>query len=46
MPYKKKLHNSRPSGDIDMKLGPVTKLERWNKTTLKRIDDDVMSKKL
>ena len=27
-----------------MKLGPVTKLDRRNKKTSKKIDDDVMSK--
>ena len=26
-----------------MKLGPVTKLDKENKTTSKRFDDDVMS---
>ena len=28
-------HNSRTSDDIDMKLGPVTKLDKRNKTTSK-----------
>ena len=36
-------HNSRPSDDIDMKLRPVTKLYKRNKTTSKKFDDDVMS---
>ena len=27
-----------------MKLGPVTKLDKTNKTTSKKFDDDVMSK--
>ena len=27
-----------------MKLGPVTKLDKKNKTTSKKFDDDVMSK--
>ena len=36
-------HNSRTSDDIDMKLGPVTKLDKRNKTTSKKFDDDVMS---
>ena len=27
-----------------MKLGPVTKLDKGNKTTTKKIDNDVMSK--
>ena len=29
-----------------MKLGPVTKLDKRNKTTSKKFDDDVMSKKI
>ena len=37
-------HNSRTCNDIDMKLGPVTKLDKRNKTALKKIDDDVMQK--
>ena len=36
-------HNSRTSDDIDFKLGQVTKLDKRNKTTLKNLDDDVMS---
>ena len=36
-------HNSRTSNDIDMKLGPVTKLDKGNKITSKKFDDDVMS---
>ena len=28
-----------------MKLGPVTKIDKRNKTTSKKIDDDVMSEK-
>ena len=35
--------NSRTSDDIGMKLGPVTKIDKRNKTILKKIDDDVMS---
>ena len=35
-------HNSRSSNDIDSKLGPVTKLDKRNKTTSKKIDDEVM----
>ena len=30
-------HNSRASDDIDMKLGPVTKLDKRNKTTSRNI---------
>ena len=40
---KENCHNSRTSDDIDMKLGPVTKLDKRNKTTSKKFDDDVMS---
>ena len=36
-------HNSRTSDDNDMKLRPVTKIDKENKTLLKIIDDDVMS---
>ena len=36
-------HNSRTSDDIDMKLGPVAKLYKRNKTTSKKLDGDVMS---
>ena len=36
-------HNSRTSDDIDMKLGAVTKLDKKNKTVLKKINDDVIS---
>ena len=34
---------SRTSDDIDVKLGPVTKLEKRNKTMSKKFDVDVMS---
>ena len=40
---KKSCHNSRASDDIDMKLGPVTKLDKRNKATSKKIDDAFMS---
>ena len=33
-------HNSRASDDIGMKLGRVTKLDKRNKTTSKKFDDD------
>ena len=36
-------HNSRTSDDIGMKLEPVAKLDKRNKTTSKKIDDGVMS---
>ena len=35
-------HNSRTSDDIYMKLGPVTKLDKRNKITLRKFDDDVV----
>ena len=41
---KENCHNSRTSDDIDIKLGPVTKLDKKNKTTLKKFDVDVVSK--
>ena len=41
--HKKNGHNSRTSDDIDMNLGPVTKLDKKNKKTSKKFDDDVMS---
>ena len=36
-------HNTRTSDDIDINLGPVTKLNKRNKTTSKKFEDDVMS---
>ena len=39
---KENCHNSRTSDDIDMKLGPLTKITRENKKH-KKTDDDVMS---
>ena len=36
-------HNSRPSNDIDLKLGPVTRLDRRNKRTSGKFDYEVMS---
>ena len=42
---KRNCHNSRTSNDIDMKLGPVPKIDKKNKTTSKEIDDDVMKEK-
>ena len=35
-------HNSRTSNDIDMKLVPVTKLDKKNMATSKKFDDDVL----
>ena len=40
---KENCHNSRTGDDIDMKLGPITKLGKRQKTPSKKIDDDVMS---
>ena len=40
---KENCHNSRTGDGIDMKLGPVTKRDQRNKTTLKKFDDGVMS---
>ena len=37
------LHNFGTSNDIDMKLRPITKLDKRNKTTSKKFDDDLMS---
>ena len=34
---KENCHNSRTSADIDMKHGPVTKLDKRNKTTSKKM---------
>ena len=41
---KENCHNPRTSDDIDMRLGPIPKLHKKNKTTLKKFDDDIMSK--
>ena len=40
---KENYYNSRTSNDTDTKLGPVTKLDKINKTKFKKFDDDVMS---
>ena len=40
---KKNCHNSRTSDHIDIKLGPVTKIDKKNKTHQKKIYVDVMS---
>ena len=42
-PLQKNCHNSRTSNDIDMKLGPVTKLDKKNTATSEKLDDDVLS---
>ena len=41
---KENLHKSGSSDDVGMKLGPVTNLNKRNKTTSKKTDDGVMSK--
>ena len=40
---KKNCHNSRTSDYIDIKLGPITKIDKKNKKTSKKFDVDVMS---
>ena len=40
---KENCHNSRTSDAIDMKVGPLTKLNKRNKTTSKKFNVDVMS---
>ena len=35
-------HNSRTSHDIDMKRGPVTKLDKGNTINVKKVDDNIM----
>ena len=37
------MHNSGASDDTDMKLGPVTKLDKRNKIMPEKFDDNVMS---
>ena len=36
-------YNSRITNDIDMKIGPVTKIDKRNTTISKKIDDNAMS---
>ena len=40
---KENYHNSTTNNDVDMKLGPVPKLDKTNKITSKSFDDDVIS---
>ena len=40
---KENCHYSRMSNDIDMELGPVTKLDKRNTATSKKIDDDIIT---
>ena len=39
---KQNCPNSRTSDDIDMKLGPVTILDKKNKAMSKKFDNDIM----
>ena len=39
---KRNCHNSRTSDDINMKLGPVPRLDKINETTPKKFGDDIM----
>ena len=41
---KENCHNSRASDDIDMKLGLESKIDKKNKATSKKFDNDFMSK--
>ena len=41
---KENCHNSRTSDDIDMKLRPITKIDKRNKATSKKFDDEVILK--
>ena len=36
-------YNSRTNNNIDMKVGPVTKLDKRNTETAKKIDDNYIS---
>ena len=40
---KENYHISRTSDDIDMKLAPVTKLDKRNKTVSKKFDGGIIS---
>ena len=40
---KTNCHNLRTSDDIDKKLGPETKLDKRNKTSAKKFDNNVIS---
>ena len=39
--YFRNCHNSKTNYKIDMKLGPVTKIDKRNKAMFKKINDDV-----
>ena len=40
---KRNCHNFRTNDHIDIKLGPVSKLDKKNKTTSKKLDNHIMS---
>ena len=40
---KENCYNSETGDDINMNLGPITKLDKRNKVTSKKIDDEVIS---
>ena len=40
---KRNCYNSRTRDDKDMKLGPVTKIDKINKTTSRKSESDVIS---
>ena len=39
---QKSCHNSRISNDLDVKLGPVTKLDKRNTATSEKLDDEIL----
>ena len=39
---QKSCHNSGISNDLDVKLGPVTKLDKRNTTTSEKLDDEIL----
>ena len=40
---KRNCHNARTNNDIDIKLGPVTKIDWRNKKKRQKVDDDAIS---
>ena len=40
---KENCHNSRTGDDIDIKLGPITNIDKRNKLTSRILNDDVIS---
>ena len=41
-PVNGNFHNSRTSDDINIKLGPVTKIDKRNTETSKKVIDDII----